>query len=87
MPGVQSRFHIEGFLDRQTLASLTGFVAVALWSNRDDLVDARIALASRAGPIIPLLAWPDMKDMCVTERHICIDTTAAGGNASLLAAQ
>lgn len=87
VPGVQSRFHVEGYLERQALSTMTGFVAVALWSNLDDLVDARVALAARTGPIIPLLMSKELKDLCVLERHVCIDTTAAGGNASLLAAQ
>jgi RHH-type proline utilization regulon transcriptional repressor/proline dehydrogenase/delta 1-pyrroline-5-carboxylate dehydrogenase len=27
----------------------------------------------------------DLAPHCVTERHLCVDTTASGGNASLLA--
>ena len=55
--------------------------------QRDDLKACRKALASREGAIIPLLASPVMADQCVLERHICIDTTAAGGNAILLAGE
>jgi len=87
VPGTDSRFHVHGFLDRHLLTSLTGFVAVALWSSADDLALARVCLAARDGQIIPLVVSSDMDVFCVTERHVCIDTTAAGGNASLLAAQ
>jgi RHH-type proline utilization regulon transcriptional repressor/proline dehydrogenase/delta 1-pyrroline-5-carboxylate dehydrogenase len=76
---------IDGVLPRATLARLRGFDAVALWSGADDLRAARIALAAREGPILPLLAGPDMGPRCRIERHVCIDTTAAGGNAALLA--
>ncbi|WP_161555686.1 hypothetical protein [Mangrovicoccus ximenensis] len=43
------------------------------------------ALAARPGPIIALVtAMPDAAHV-LHERHLCIDTTAAGGNAMLLA--
>jgi len=76
---------INGFLNRDDLVRLTEFDAVALWSSNDDLGNARRALAQRDGAIIPLFSEADMADRCILERHICIDTTAAGGNASLLA--
>ncbi|MEP2948351.1 MAG: hypothetical protein ABJP18_19010 [Lentilitoribacter sp.] len=60
---------------------------VALWSDEDDLNLARRAIAQREGAIIPLITSSDMAHQCIIERHICIDTTAAGGNASLLASQ
>ncbi len=43
------------------------------------------ALARREGPILPLIGMPDAGHARV-ERHVCIDTTASGGNAQLLAA-
>jgi RHH-type proline utilization regulon transcriptional repressor/proline dehydrogenase/delta 1-pyrroline-5-carboxylate dehydrogenase len=67
------------------LEDLQGFDAVVLWSNDEDLSAAKQALAKRNGPIIPLITTEDLQNYCVIERHICIDTTAAGGNASLLA--
>jgi RHH-type proline utilization regulon transcriptional repressor/proline dehydrogenase/delta 1-pyrroline-5-carboxylate dehydrogenase len=77
---------IPFFLERETLATLKGFDAVLLWSDADDLRAARIALAKRSGPIIPLVAEAEPGDRLILERHVCIDTTAAGGNAALLAA-
>ena len=45
----------------------------------------RQALARREGPIIPLLSTPAEAERLLIERHVCIDTTASGGNAELLA--
>ncbi|MEM8570792.1 MAG: bifunctional proline dehydrogenase/L-glutamate gamma-semialdehyde dehydrogenase PutA [Pseudomonadota bacterium] len=44
------------------------------------------ALSARIGPILPLEIAPLAPERYMLERHLCIDTTAAGGNASLLAA-
>ena len=87
VPGMTGKSSIDGCLDRKHLAALTGFDAVALWSTPEDINLARQALASREGPLIPLVSCSDISDFCVLERHLCIDTTAAGGNASLLGAQ
>ncbi|MCF6326919.1 MAG: bifunctional proline dehydrogenase/L-glutamate gamma-semialdehyde dehydrogenase PutA [Devosiaceae bacterium] len=86
VPGAQGPDAISGYLDRDALSTLNGIGAVALWSMQDDLRKARKALASRNGRIISLVTEHDMSDYCLLERHVCIDTTAAGGNASLLAA-
>lgn len=77
---------VDGFLKREELASLEGFDAVVLWSDSTDQRKARQALAQRSGALIPLITIDNFKDYCLLERHVCIDTTAAGGNASLLAA-
>ena len=41
-------------------------------------------LASLPGPIIPLITELPDAAFVMSERHLCVDTTAAGGNASLL---
>ncbi|MDU8944811.1 bifunctional proline dehydrogenase/L-glutamate gamma-semialdehyde dehydrogenase PutA [Ovoidimarina sediminis] len=84
-PGAESKGSIDGVLARDALSELQGIDGVALWSDADDLRAARIALAARNGPILPLLAEDDIEDRAVLERHVCVDTTAAGGNARLLA--
>ena len=86
-PGLDASVGLSGFLVRQALSSLSRFNAVALWSSVDDLRAARQALAERKGPLLPLISTSEMKQFCVLERHLCIDTTAAGGNPSLLATQ
>lgn len=86
-PDAQGENAIDGFLVRSAITHLQGVDAVALWSTQDDLRAVRKALAERQGEILPLLASKNMFDRCLIERHVCIDTTAAGGNASLLASQ
>ncbi len=82
-PGAEGAWALAGNLPADALRTLRGIDAVALWS--EDLEAARRALADRDGPIVPLLSEDDLDERCVLERHICIDTTAAGGNARLLA--
>ncbi|MEH6592682.1 MAG: bifunctional proline dehydrogenase/L-glutamate gamma-semialdehyde dehydrogenase PutA [Halioglobus sp.] len=84
-PGGSEEKGIDGFLARELLTQLTNFEAVVCWSNEQDLRQIRLALANREGCLVPLISQRDVADRCTTERHICIDTTAAGGNASLLA--
>ena len=83
-PGVSEG--LSGALDLAALETLTGFDAAALWAEPSELRTARRALARREGPLIPLLTEADISERCVLERHICVDTTAAGGDANLLAA-
>ena len=45
----------------------------------------RQALAERTGPIVPLVTEVLYPAAYAHERSVCVDTTAAGGNASLLA--
>ncbi|MBO6918889.1 MAG: bifunctional proline dehydrogenase/L-glutamate gamma-semialdehyde dehydrogenase PutA [Rhizobiaceae bacterium] len=87
VPNASGKNVIEGVLDREMLAHLDNIDGVALWSTKDDLQKTRIALAARKGAIIPLMTSGDMAHACVIERHICIDTTASGGNATLLAGE
>ncbi|MEM8729844.1 MAG: bifunctional proline dehydrogenase/L-glutamate gamma-semialdehyde dehydrogenase PutA [Pseudomonadota bacterium] len=42
------------------------------------------ALAARAGAILPLVIGTPEPSHVMAERHLCVDTTAAGGNAALL---
>lgn len=44
------------------------------------------ALAARTGPIIPLIPGAPDVARVLAERHVCVDTTASGGNAALLGA-
>lgn len=83
--GANAENTINGFLPRRFLSQLSGFSVVALWSHKDDLRAARHALAQRDGKIIPLVCDDGLAKACRLERHVCVDTTAAGGNASLLA--
>ena len=66
------------------LETLTDIQAVAFWGNSRNLKKIRIALSKRHGPIILLMLEENMSEQCIIERHVCIDTTAAGGNVTLL---
>lgn len=57
---------------------------VIWWGDQLTARSFAIALAKREGSIIPLICEHPDKAHVVEERHLCIDTTAAGGNASLL---
>ena len=83
--GIDDESAVPGILPREALSTLGNFDIVALWSDEADLREARRALSARSGPLVPLVAMSELEDYCVHERHVCIDTTAAGGNASLFA--
>ena len=83
-PGAGGDHALDGFLPRETLAGLTGIDAVVCWSEIDDIRAIRKALARRDGPLIPIITEEAFDHQCLVERHVCIDTTAAGGNVSLL---
>jgi RHH-type proline utilization regulon transcriptional repressor/proline dehydrogenase/delta 1-pyrroline-5-carboxylate dehydrogenase len=51
----------------------------------DDLDSVRAELSHRDGAIVPLITSRGEAIRLSVERHVCIDTTAAGGNASLMA--
>jgi RHH-type proline utilization regulon transcriptional repressor/proline dehydrogenase/delta 1-pyrroline-5-carboxylate dehydrogenase len=67
------------------LARLEGFGGALWWGDEAGARAHARALAGRKGPILPLIAdLPDAGHVLL-ERHVCIDTTASGGNAQLLA--
>ena len=76
---------LDGQVDPESLVTVNGIAAVACCADRDVLGAMREALARRPGPILPLITEPAAAERYVLERHVCVDTTAAGGNASLLA--
>ena len=84
-PGLSGEGNLDGMLDPAALETLSGFDAVALRGGTETLRPLRQALAARDGKRIPLLSEEDFALRLQLERHVCVDTTAAGGNASLLA--
>ncbi len=61
-------------------------ISGALFWGPDDKARAfELALANRKGAIIPLVTGHPIGADVLLERHVCIDTTASGGNAQLLA--
>ena len=73
-----------GSLDPRELETLDGFSGVLWWGDEATGRDIERALSRRTGPILPLIPGrPDITRV-QGERHVCVDTTAAGGNAALL---
>ncbi|MBD8891183.1 bifunctional proline dehydrogenase/L-glutamate gamma-semialdehyde dehydrogenase PutA [Roseibium litorale] len=71
-------------VDPAVLTEANGFSGVMWWGDVQTAQSFAQALANRNGPILPLIGGlPDVGHVA-HERHVCIDTTAAGGNAALL---
>lgn len=75
---------LEGICPPASLVDLD-VDAVAFAGDADTRAAYRRALADRDGRIVPLITTHAQPIAFCTERTVCIDTTAAGGNASLLA--
>ncbi|MHA3913712.1 bifunctional proline dehydrogenase/L-glutamate gamma-semialdehyde dehydrogenase PutA [Halovulum sp. GXIMD14793] len=74
-------------LPPEALAGLPEFGGVIWWGEPAQGRAYAQALADRDGPIISLITdQPDAAHV-LHERHLCVDTTAAGGNAGLLAGE
>jgi len=77
---------LDGRIDPAALTDLPDLALLAARGPAEWLRTLRIALAARNGPIVGLETARIAPERYAIERHLCIDTTAAGGNASLLAA-
>ncbi len=76
---------LDGCIEPAGLTGLPGLALVAARGPNGWLRALRQALAARDGPIVGLETGLIAPAAYAHERHLCIDTTAAGGNASLLA--
>ena len=66
--------------------TLDGLAAILVSEESElDLSVLRLQIARASGPLIPLIADTGAAAWLYTERHRCIDLTACGGNAELLA--
>ncbi len=75
----------DGTVPSEALIDLPILGGVIWWGDADVGRAIEQALSKRQGPITALItARPDVTHV-LHERHVCIDTTAAGGNAALLA--
>jgi len=75
----------DGCIEAEYLRDLQGLDAVMSRAPAKILREYRSALADREGRLLPLICEDGAAARLVVERHLCIDTTAAGGNASLIA--
>jgi RHH-type proline utilization regulon transcriptional repressor/proline dehydrogenase/delta 1-pyrroline-5-carboxylate dehydrogenase len=74
-----------GDIPAAALTSMNPLASVIWWGDRNTGRGIETALSKRTGPITALITgMPDAAHV-LHERHVCIDTTAAGGNAALLA--
>ncbi len=76
----------NGSLAPDMLKTLDPIAGVIWWGDDETGHAMERVLSQRDGPMIPLIAGQPDAAHAMLERHVCIDTTAAGGNAALLAA-
>ncbi len=62
-----------------------GIHAALWWGEPGEARAIRQKLAAMDGPVAALITGMPRPADCLSERHACIDTTASGGNAALLA--
>ena len=68
------------------LTSGPNYAGVIWWGDAETARQLDVALSKRSGPILPLITtYPDRAHV-TQEHHLCVDTTASGGNAALLGA-
>ncbi|SFP50496.1 bifunctional proline dehydrogenase/L-glutamate gamma-semialdehyde dehydrogenase PutA [Tranquillimonas alkanivorans] len=67
------------------LTKRDGIAGALWWGDAATARDYAQALARREGAILPLLTGQPRPCDVLLERHVCVDTTASGGNAQLLA--
>jgi len=75
---------LDGELDPADLTAVRGFAAVAFNGESGVKRAIRRSLAARPGALVPLICGRLAPERYALERHLCVDTTAAGGNAALL---
>ncbi|OIQ32328.1 MAG: bifunctional proline dehydrogenase/L-glutamate gamma-semialdehyde dehydrogenase [Alphaproteobacteria bacterium MedPE-SWcel] len=74
----------SGAMDLHRLQHTDGMSGVIWWGDEATGRQIEQALAQREGAILPLIPGLPDKARVLAERHVCVDTTAAGGNAALL---
>nr|WP_317055681.1 bifunctional proline dehydrogenase/L-glutamate gamma-semialdehyde dehydrogenase PutA [Roseovarius sp. W115]MDV2929268.1 bifunctional proline dehydrogenase/L-glutamate gamma-semialdehyde dehydrogenase PutA [Roseovarius sp. W115] len=75
---------VTGALAAEVLTTQSNFAGALWWGDATKAQAYTTALSKRNGPILPLITGqPDLGHV-MGERHVCVDTTAAGGNAALL---
>lgn len=75
----------EGDISPAQLCDLPALGGVIWWGDETTGRAIETALSQRDGPIVALITGAPDAAQVLHERHVCIDTTAAGGNAALLA--
>ena len=73
-----------GTINPSLLTDGPAYGGVLWWGDVATAQAIDIALAKRTDAIMPLITTQPDAGHAHEERHICIDTTASGGNAALL---
>jgi hypothetical protein len=73
-----------GRVEPEALVSLTGLSGALWWGDATKSRAYAAALSQRDGPILPLITGAPDTGHALHERHVCVDSSAAGGNAALL---
>ncbi|WP_170347908.1 bifunctional proline dehydrogenase/L-glutamate gamma-semialdehyde dehydrogenase PutA [Ruegeria atlantica] len=73
-----------GMVDLHRLENIVNISGVLWWGDDETAREIELHLARRDGPILPLIPGRPDRARVLGERHVCVDTTAAGGNAALL---
>jgi RHH-type proline utilization regulon transcriptional repressor/proline dehydrogenase/delta 1-pyrroline-5-carboxylate dehydrogenase len=76
---------IDGIVQCRCFSQVKGIDAVAVQAGESYIKLLKEALAKRERAILPVITNANAWERFVIERHLCIDTTAAGGNATLIA--
>ena len=76
----------SGQIDPAALTEGPGYGGVLWWGDADTGRAIETALSKRKGPITPMIPGLPDPARVRAERHVCVDTTASGGNAALLGA-
>ncbi len=71
-------------LEVSALSTIDGIGGAVYWGTEADARARVQALASRSGAILSLITGAVTAEVVTHERHLCVDTTASGGNAELL---
>lgn len=82
--GGEARIMSDGIAP-DALTGMDGIGGALWWGDAETGRILRRALAARSGPILPLITGQPDSGHALKERHVSTDTTAAGGNATLLA--
>ncbi|NIY78428.1 bifunctional proline dehydrogenase/L-glutamate gamma-semialdehyde dehydrogenase PutA [Celeribacter sp. HF31] len=77
----------EGLAPSHALKTIDGFGGVIWWGDAEKARAYSQALSQRLGAILPLVTTAPDAAHVLHERHLCVDTTAAGGNAALLSGE
>jgi RHH-type proline utilization regulon transcriptional repressor/proline dehydrogenase/delta 1-pyrroline-5-carboxylate dehydrogenase len=73
-----------GSVPAEALTAMTGISGVLWWGDDTTGREIERSLSRLDGPILPMIPGKPDRARVLAERHVCVDTTAAGGNAALL---